>query len=470
MQIELQNGVCCMRDLYNKCIDEVNIIEAINKVWKSEGSFTAGPDGINRRNKIAKEDIVREVKLRIRRYRKVNSRKIEIPKVSGGAREITVCNLYDRIAQQAVCQIINPILEPKFSSHSYGFRTGISAKVPVSKICSSILNSDKSYTIEIDFKKCFDNIPLDKALDSMKKLGINERLLLKTIKHLMHTSREYKGLGLGQGTILGPLLMNCYLHKLGKFFEDNFWLEKHSSYNRQREWKLSCKYYRYADDTIVLCKHPAERDRIKEMLFQFIEEHLDIKVNMDKSKFNDNKEVHFLGFRMKKVNGTILITPSESKGFMEEIKQFDFKNLEECLKFLKWLRGKLNYFDICNNLDPWLNQIVERLWQRSQTKRKATGYLKKAEGDGQKYYGRNKNNRRQIEIDVWGMRRDTRLSYDMYIKGAAWLRRRELIEEPYMDNGYKWLLFTRQKGLDPITQEILKNRKYGYPSCKTLKV
>ena len=461
-----------MRNLYNQCISEVNIVQAIKNVWKSEGSYTAGPDGISRRNNISLEEVIKEIKLRIRRYKKVNSRKIEIPKISGGTREITVCNLYDRIAQEAIYLVINPIIEPKLSKHSYGFRTGISAKVPVAKICSSILNSDKYYTIEIDFEKCFDSIPLDKALDSLRELGINESLTLKTIKHLMYTSREYKGIGLGQGTILGPLLMNCYLHKLDVFFEENFWLEKHSSYNRQRdkhynkwlewieahEWKLSCKYYRYADDTIVLCKHPAERDKIKEMVLQFIEENLDIKVNTNKSHFNDNKEVKFLGFRIKKVNGTILITPSESKIFMEEIKQFDFKNLEETLKFMKWLRGKINYYDICNNLNPWLNQIVERLWNRSLTKRKRTGYIEKEKGKGQKYFGKNKNNRRQIEIDVWGMRRDTRTSYDMYLKGAYWISRRELIEEPYLDNGYngyKWLLYTRQKGTDPITGNTL---------------
>ena len=123
--------------------------------------------------------------------------------------------------------------------------------------------------MEIDFEKCFDNIPLDKALDSLRQLGINDGKLLKTIKHLMWTSKEYSGVGLSQGTILGPILANCYLTKLDRFMEMEFNLDKndehyHENYQRHKghwiQWNLSrnkkirCKYYIYADDILILCR------------------------------------------------------------------------------------------------------------------------------------------------------------------------------------------------------------------------
>ena len=153
------------------------------------------------------------------------------------------------------------------SKHSYGFRIGISAKVPVSKACSSIVSSKKEiYTVEIDFEKCFDNIPLDRALDSLRELGVRDSKIIKTIKHLMWTSRQYCGVGLSQGTILGPLLANCYLTKLDRFMEANFNLDNHDAHyyenyqrhkgywiqwNFKRNKKIRCKYYRYADDTVI---------------------------------------------------------------------------------------------------------------------------------------------------------------------------------------------------------------------------
>ena len=130
---------------------------------------------------------------------------MQIPKENGEYRELTIINLFDRIAQQAVCQVISPLLEEQMSKHSYGFRKGIGAKIPVSKLAATLNKSKDIYTIELDFKKCFDNIPLDKAIGCVKEMGIKNFQLLRTIKHLMWTSREYSGVGLSQGTILGPL-------------------------------------------------------------------------------------------------------------------------------------------------------------------------------------------------------------------------------------------------------------------------
>ena len=86
-----------MRKLYSKCLQDSNIIEAIRIVKGNSGSNTAGPDGITKERLGSKAKIMKEVKLRLRRYKKVASRTVEIPKKNGKTRQITIINLYDRI-------------------------------------------------------------------------------------------------------------------------------------------------------------------------------------------------------------------------------------------------------------------------------------------------------------------------------------------------------------------------------------
>ena len=130
-----------MLKLYSKCFQLNNIRRAIKTVLSHSGSKTSGPDKINRQSNISEERFIREIKLRLRRYKSVNSKKIKIPKDNGQFRELTIINLFDRMAQQCVYQIINPILAQHMSKYSYGFRLAISAKIPVSKACSSIVNN-----------------------------------------------------------------------------------------------------------------------------------------------------------------------------------------------------------------------------------------------------------------------------------------------------------------------------------------
>ena len=300
-----------MQKLYSDCLLNDNIEKAIKTVLSHNGAKTAGLDGISKSSNISKERIIKEVKLRLRRYKPVQSRKVKIPKGNGEVRELKIINLFDRIAQQAVYQIIAPILESKMSKHSYGFRKGIGTKIPVSKMADILLHTKDIYTVELDFKKCFDNIPLDKAIGAMKEMGIKNFQLLRTIKHLMWTSKEYLGVGLSQGTILGPLLANCYLSKLDKSIEETFEInnrDKNYLLNYQRhkgnwiQWnvyrnkKIHCKYYRYADDTFIICHNTEEQKYIAEIISEFIGQELDIELNEDKSNFRHN-EIHFLGFK-----------------------------------------------------------------------------------------------------------------------------------------------------------------------------
>ena len=323
-----------MQKLYSQCLETANIEKAIRVVYSHEGAKTAGIDGISKTSNISQERIIKEVKLRLRRYKSVHSRMVKIPKGNGEHRELTIINLFDRIAQQAVYQIISPIVEKQMSKHSYGFRKGISAKVPASKLATTLNKNKDIYTVELDFKKCFDNIPLDKAIGCLKEMGIKNFQLLRTIKHLMWTSKEYCGVGLSQGTVLGPLLANCYLTQLDRFMEKTFTLntvDKHYSrnykvykenwiqWNLQRGKKIHCNYYRYADDTFITCHNEAEQKFISQVLTQFINSEFEIEVNEDKSHFRHN-EIHFLGFKIVKSGYSVWVLIDNYKEYAARLK------------------------------------------------------------------------------------------------------------------------------------------------------
>ena len=464
---------CCRLKLYEKCFRIENVKTAIKKVLKSEGSKTAGPDGINRYSDISEERYIKEIKLRLRKYVKVNSRQVVIPKENGNKRIITIINLFDRMAQEVVYDQINPIVEQHMSYHSYGFRQGINQKVPVAKIANVIRQIKETYTIEIDFEKCFNNIPLEKALDSLRTMGIKDGKLIATIKHLMYTSREYNGIGISQGTILGPILCNCYLNKLDRFMENEFEVsqmdhhysrdyQKHQSewieWNQNRSKKITCRYFRYADDTVIICRNESEQQYIFGKVREFINKDLDIQINQDKIVLGVG-EVHFLGFKLAPNQRSIWITMDKPRKYLDELKRFKFNTIEECRYFLKWFRGVLNYFDIVNDMAEFIKKVGLRLYYRS----KDSQLHKITIADGKKVYEfGSKDNLKQPPtiIDIWELRKITKLSFKEYLVNNTWLTLRESLKSDLLDKtsswgGFKWLLYTKQKGRDAITGDNL---------------
>lgn len=470
-----------MQNLYRQCLEEANIKKSIQKVLCKSGSNTAGPDKITKNNLPEQSVVIKEVKLRLRRYRKVCSRKVEIPK-TGGSRELTIINLYDRIAQQCVYNIIQPIIEKKFSEHSYGFRTGISAKIPVSKVADILLHiKGDYYTVEIDFKKCFENILLEKAISELMNLGIKDNLLLKTIKHLMFIDREYNGIGLGQGTILGPLLCNCYLNKLDRFIETEFetvnrktnYLKSHEKHKKEwlewlvkKEWPIHCRYFRYADDTLIICRSEEEQKIIKAMIEVYTEQELKLTINQTKSKAQYNKPIEFLGFKLTKTDSISIRIANEVEK-AKEIKNFSLNTKADLMKYLKYILGTLRYFDICNGIKPLIDRMQDRLFIRGVHRK--LGILEKVKGHQIYRQKKSKENRELIVFDIWKFWRDISCSYKDYLVGSEWIRSRELILEAEENikgiehdyNKFAWLLFTRQKGKDPLTGLKLKIGKYA---------
>ena len=457
----------CKLRLYGKVLQTENIIKAIEEVKKHSGSKTSGPDGINKETEIPIDRIIREVKSRLRKRIPVRSRTINIPKGNDKTRTLTVINYFDRIAQQAIKRVINPILEPKQSKYSYGFREGIGTKIAASKVANYVMNFDV-HSVEVDIKSCFDSIKLDMALDMLREMGITDGKLLSAIKHLMYVSKDYQGVGLGQGTILGPLLCNCVLHKLDTFMEETFELQKRNvsyakEYKRHKgEWikwneekgrKLSIRYLRFADDTFIACRNSEEQEFVREKVKQFIEEVLELKVNEEKTKLRTNG-FEYLGYRFYKSNNgkkNVWIRMKEEKEYTKKLSRFNFRSNKDFYEFVKWFRGVLYYFDICNDMSKFLNKVATRLYTRS-TKR--SNVLKR---ETSSIYSI-KDGRDKVEIDVYEWRRRSRTSFKEYLVNNFWIEEREKLKELPFEDEYKiyaYMLYTRQRGISEVTGKRL---------------
>lgn len=204
--------------LWKYVTNRMNIINAIKIISRNGGSNTAGVDGITYRDLRKKEleEVIREIQKRLLGRVRAIGREVQIPKNNGEFRPLGITNIYDRIAQQCVRNILEPIVEAHFNQESFGFRRGRNATECMSYIATGLQHVDEGMIYDCDLKSYFDMVQIDKVLNKLKSNHkIYDKQFLRCIKRLMWIDvdkKKYNGIGLRQGTILGPILANVMMH------------------------------------------------------------------------------------------------------------------------------------------------------------------------------------------------------------------------------------------------------------------
>jgi RNA-directed DNA polymerase len=213
-------------------------------------------------------------------------RGVQIPKPSGkGMRQLGIPTVVDRLVQQAIRQVLEPILDPAFSASSYGFRPGRGAHDALAKAKEYVADG-RVIVVDIDLEKFFDKVNHDIL---MARLGrwVGDKRMLRIIGRFLRAGLMQDGVcvsreeGTPQGGPLSPLLANLLLDDLDKELEDR-----------------GHTFCRYADDCNIYVRSKAAGERVLASVTEFLEKKLRLRVNRDKSAVAFVLERKFLGHRL----------------------------------------------------------------------------------------------------------------------------------------------------------------------------
>ena len=212
-------------ELLAKILESLNVEKAYKNVVRNSGS--AGVDRVSTKKLLA---YMRKNWDRIKQeitagtYKPQNVLGVEIPKSNGGKRLLGIPTVNDRLIQQSIHQVLNPIFDIEFSEYSYGFRKGRNAHQAIAQ-AQSYINQGYKYIIDFDLKSFFDIVNHD-YLMSLLHRKIKDRLVLKLIRRYLQSGILLDGLvqqreqGTPQGSPLSPLLSNIILNELDKELEN----------------------------------------------------------------------------------------------------------------------------------------------------------------------------------------------------------------------------------------------------------
>lgn len=291
---------------------------------------------------------------------------VEIPKPSGGVRQLGIPTVLDRIVQQAISSKLSDIYEPKFSNSSYGFRPNRSAHHALAA-ASRYIRDGRGYVVDIDLAKYFDTVNHDRLMHRLSQDIIDKRVL-KLIRSYLQAGIMRNGMveqrqrGTPQGGPLSPLLSNIVLDELDKELE-------HRGH----------KFCRYADDCQIYVSSEEAAHRVKESITEFLEQKLKLTVNREKSAATRVTERTYLGHRFQ-IDGTIQISKPAQTQMKKRVRQITKRNrgreLKEVITELtQYLRGWQHYFklamrkSIMQQLDSWIRRRL-RCYRLKQRKRK----------------------------------------------------------------------------------------------------
>ena len=322
-------------ELFPKLMDIVlsreNILLAYRNIKANSGSNTPGTDQLTIENIgcLSTEEIVDRVRRIVngkRGYCPKPVRRKDIPKPNGSTRPLGIPCIWDRLIQQCIKQVMEPICEAKFSNNSYGFRPGRSVEHAIGRAYQLMQLSHLHYVIEFDIKGFFDNVCHTKLIRQIWAMGIHNKHLIYVVKQILKApirmpdgSMEYPQKGTPQGGIISPLLANIVLNELDHWIESQ-WQEhpvvrkyailinknggenKGAGYHAMKKTGLKEMFIvRYADDFRIFCRTKNAADRTKTAVTQWLMKRLRLEVSEEKTRIINVKHRYseFLGFKIK---------------------------------------------------------------------------------------------------------------------------------------------------------------------------
>ena len=333
-----------MSKLLEEILSKDNIDLAIKRVQSNKGA--PGVDSMTT-NEVESyflengEEIFN--KIRIRKYKPLPVKRVEIPKPDGTKRPLGIPSVKDRVIQQAIVQVLTPMCEEVFSNSSYGFRPQRSAQQAVIKALE-YFNDGYDWLVDLDLSKFFDNVDqniLMILVHDIIKDGDTESIIRKFLLSGINIGGNIidSNVGTPQGGNLSPLLANIYLNQFDKELEAR-----------------GLRFTRYADDVIICVKSEVAANRVMASVTKWLDKRLRVKVNATKTKVDRPNGIKYLGYGFYQ-NSEGIYKP---KPHIKSIEKFKKKLHDETIRSNSYsiaykisrlnpiIRGWINYFKICD--------------------------------------------------------------------------------------------------------------------------
>jgi RNA-directed DNA polymerase len=357
-----------------KVVERDNLLAALKRVRENKGSPGIDGMGVNELPAYLRENWERiRAELLEGSYQPTAVRRQEIPKSGGGVRQLGIPTVLDRFIQQAILQVLQPIFDPTFSEHSYGFRPGRRAQDAVCQ-AQRYVQSGRRWVVDVDLEKFFDRVNHDVLMARLAK-RVEDKRLLRVIRRYLEAGIMADGVvverheGTPQGGPLSPLLANVLLDEVDRMLEQS-----------------GHRFVRYADDCNVYVRSKRAGERVMSRMVRLYAK-LKLKVNEAKSTVARVWERKFLGYSFWVAPGKLVkrrVAPRALEDFKHRVREITSRNggraLEKVVEVLRiYMLGWKAYFRLADtpgvfhDLDQWIARRL-RMVQLKQWKRGTTIY------------------------------------------------------------------------------------------------